>query len=552
MALPWEDSKKYGLAGGAATYGSPEAWQQQQSATPAPQAPSTPAPSYSVPSLFTPPTTPSYTFGFPAPSSTPTYGGVPSPQKDMSGYTPQTPSFGISTPTPAPNNSVPAPPALGYGGGNYNDLSYDDRLKMQNDASRLSGDPAYRQSEIDRTLGVIQNRQGANQDISAQNDYLYRVLGYQPPQPKQTVGSTSTYVPAPIGNRAYDVGTDSDRDAEARRRVEQAIAEKRRIAEQQKSGLATTFSRLRTGIGEDRALENTQNARILSPFSGRSDYAQGMIARERAKTDRQQQEDFATRSANIDQLLAGYENASEEERKRIVDELVRQDRDFGLSQGQLTGTYNGSRTLAGQQLDWSKDPSNPANQGQVLQNQGIELTNQLNKLKIGNYPEETRQAAALLQQQIDSGKINNETAQWKLQELQNPDSTTNQAAKLELQLKQMEVEYMPQEQRLRLQQLQKQIAEIGKAPYRSQDEVAMDKLKLQTAQEQLKQLQSGSKQTDLNSFVSQLTGLYVSKDPDTGQQFVSNTKALRDAIIAKGLSDDQTDQLLLMFGLPTN
>jgi hypothetical protein len=449
-----------------------------------------------------------------------TIGMPPAPQSSV-------PKPATNTPAPPTNigvptaNPVPAP-AMGYGGGNYNDLDYAGKLQMQNDAARIQNDPTFRQSEIDRTLGVIKERTGDNQDIGAQNDYLYRVLGYQPPQAPRPPQQVQSAFPAPPSNRAYEVGTDADREAEARRRVEQAIAEKRRIATQQKQGLATTYGRMRGEIGEERALENVQNQRLLNPFSGRSDYAQGMIARERAKTDRQQQEDFATRSANVDELLAGYENASEEERKRIVDELVRQDRDFGLSQGQLTGNYNGGRTLAGQQLDWSKDPSNPANIGQSLQNQ-------LAQLKLNTYPQEVRQAAQLFEQQLMSGQISNETAQWKLKELQDPNSPTNQAAKLDLQLKQMEAEYLPQEQRLRLEQLQKQIAEIGKAPYKSEQEAEMDRIKLATAQEQLNQLKNGTKeqpsQTQVNN---QFVGTVVSKvdqmTPEMRKKFFQDEK----------------------------
>ncbi|MFD0673921.1 hypothetical protein [Cohnella sp. GCM10027633] len=52
--------------------------------------------------------------------------------------------------------------------------------------------------------------------------------------------------------------------------------------------------------------------------------------------------------------------------------------------------------------------------------------------------------------------------------------------------------------------------------------------------------------------IDQLQGQYVSRDPSTGSITVTNPQALRSAVIAKGLADNETDEILIFFGLPTN
>jgi hypothetical protein len=146
-----------------------------------------------------------------------------------------------------------------------------------------------------------------------------------PPKPNNGLGN----VPAPQFN-PVPIPTDADRAAEARRRVQMAIEERRRQTEQQKTGIQTSYNRVREDIGDDRVLEDVANERRLDPFSGRSDYALGMIARERGRSDREMQQDLLTRQANADQGLADFEKLSFEEQQRLIDQFKREDRDYGL------------------------------------------------------------------------------------------------------------------------------------------------------------------------------------------------------------------------------
>lgn len=447
-------------------------------------------------STYTPPTPQQASQGTIGSNST-VYAPSAASQNQTSAYTP--PTTGMSH----QNNTVYAP--------QYTQDQLAHQSWINNESSGQGGLANYTNTQQSRYNDAFKS---GDADLLGRLQADSQRVGYTlnaPTMPK------TVYAPAAPssndGNRAYNVGTDADRDAEARRRVEQAIAEKRRIADQQKTGLQTTYDRLRQDVGETRALENSQNQRNLNPFSGRSDYAQGMIARERARTDREQQADLATRSANVDELLAGYENASEEERKRIVDELVRQDRSFGLEQGSLTGNYNGSRTLAGAAQDYNQARQTKIDNWNAYMD-SVGLTGNLGTGakadwsllgSTGGAP--TLAAKSTLLQQ-EGQRINNEIANLELQNY-------------------------PAEQKLKIQQLQKQIAQIGAAPYKDATDAEYDKIKLDTAREQLRQLKEKPSETSKvdykNSpdFASDVA--YLKSNPDTAsnqldthaQEFIS-------------------------------
>jgi hypothetical protein len=192
-------------------------------------------------------------------------------------------------------------------------------------------------------------------------------------QPKNTAVQTTggVSIPAETNNRAYNVGTNADREAEAARQYSLALADKRRIADQQKNGLLSTYGKLRTNINEDRTLQDYNFQQTHNPFSGKTSYDKGITNMQRERSDREMSQDLASRSANIDEMLAGYENATVEEKQRIVDQLTRADRDFGVQQGQLTGNYNNQRTLAGSAQDASFLGTYQGQQTMQAQNQAF-------------------------------------------------------------------------------------------------------------------------------------------------------------------------------------
>ena len=79
---------------------------------------------------------------------------------------------------------------LGNGGVNYNDANAALKKQIAQNNLKLQTDPNFNQSEISRTLQVIQNRQSQGLDTSAQQKYLTQNLGYKAPT-TQATGPTS-------------------------------------------------------------------------------------------------------------------------------------------------------------------------------------------------------------------------------------------------------------------------------------------------------------------------------------------------------------------------
>lgn len=290
-----------------------------------------------------------------------------------------------------------------YGGTTYGTNAATNRAIEANQA-KIQNDPAFRQSEIERTLKVIAERQAQGLDTSDQYKYLTQNLGYNPgvinqapqpaipqptsvPNPGQFIPPTpSQQIPIPEPKipvrdlAAIEKYVDEQIAAELQRQrsaADQAIARAQMTAQQQLQGLQTSYDRMRETISENRATEDVTNARRLSPFSGRSDYALGMIEQERARTDREMQEDLMTRQANVNQALAqlrseidakykALQDTVGAERQRLIQEIMADERAYELAlRGELRADF-----LANSQL--TTDEFNRALQSYLANRQAFE------------------------------------------------------------------------------------------------------------------------------------------------------------------------------------
>jgi hypothetical protein len=362
-------------------------------------------------------------------------------------------------------------------------------------------------------------------------------------QPAAAPPPNTSSTPAPYGQMSPDAIR-----AEAQARIAKQVTERSRIASQTKAGYQTSFDRMKQTTGEDRTLQDVAFQNNANPFSGKTTFDKGMTNLQRERTDRENQQDLQTRLGNVDIQLSDFLNQTPEMQQQIINDLTRQERAYGVDVANQTGYFNGQRNMAGQQMDWNMSPTNPNNAGQML-------TNELTKLKIGNYPEEVKQASALFEQQLKSGAITLEQAQFKLKELQDPNSPTNQAAKIDLELKKIDLANAPQEAKLKIQQLQKQISNIGAAPYQSETDREYDRVKLETAKQQLEILKNpAAKPTsgnfNLDDYKGYINTNFYTQDFSGNKKF--NSSGARSYIIGLGLPDTSTDQLLQLYGLPTN
>lgn len=156
--------------------------------------------------------------------------------------------------------------------------------------------------------------------------------------------------PAPSSSTPYTM-SQADLEAEAKARIDRLTADKERVAKQTKDSLTTNFNRLRDAVNQDRSLQDVTDQRSLSPFSGRSDYAQGIKALTRDKQDREYTSNYQTQLGNVDAQLNDWLNLAPEQQLQIQNELTRLERDYGLQVGSLMGTFGGQRTLAGSAQD---------------------------------------------------------------------------------------------------------------------------------------------------------------------------------------------------------
>lgn len=107
----------------------------------------------------------------------------------------------------------------------------------------------------------------------------------------------------------------------------------------------------------------------------------------------------------------------------------------------------------------------------------------------------------------------------------------------------------PAEQKLKMQQLQKQIAEIGKAPYQSAVDVEYDKIKLDTAKEQLNQLKNGpatkAAEESAKKMEKEKAGL-ASALKNGDLTYSSAEKSIREDLAIKYYTPDEAAQLTQM------
>ncbi len=376
--------------------------------------------------------------------------------------------------------------------------------------------------------------------------------GVTPPVTPPQTGGTS-YQPPVSAQRATP-----DYAALAASRTAAALARKQTIAQQQKAAADTAYNQQNLRTQDNRRLQDFSRTQVANPFAnmGRTSFNEGLIGRERTQQDADAAAALQTQKSNIDQLLADYQDATGEEQMRIADELQRAYRDYNLQLDQFNSqqqNQNFNQNLQTQQFNYNTDPNNPQNQGQLIQNQGNQISNQLAQLQLENFPAQAQQQAKILQQQVAAGQISNEAAQLNLDTLKDPNSPVNQAAKIDLQLKQLDLKNAPEQARLQLQQLQKQIAQIGAAPYRSENEIAMDKVKLDTAKEAYNQLVAAGK-GEKPSDSTPLTAEAYSKYFDSGarydsDQVLTNPDAVESSILLSGLPESEMRKAYARYGL---
>lgn len=238
-------------------------------------------------------------------------------------------------------NSPGSNPAYGFGsGGTYGSTPGLGAAYAAN--KQLISTPEGRQSEIDRTLGVIANRQAAGMDTTEQMNYLTRNLDYQ--QPQQNVGS----IPR---DAVYSARSESELNQLAQDQTAIDRAALLNAINTQRTALQNSMNYANQLVQDNRVLSDQAFNRTNNPFSGGTDYRAAMVQRGRDIDDKARMDDLANRMAALDQEIANFDKLTPERIRQIQNEYLQLEREFALRQSDVTGLYGGNQTLAARTAD---------------------------------------------------------------------------------------------------------------------------------------------------------------------------------------------------------
>jgi len=319
------------------------------------------------------------------------------------------------------------------------------------------------------------------------------------------------------------------------------LAERQRIAAQQKAALQQAYERANQIAKDTRVLEDLKFARNNSPFSGRTNYAAGLLARERQLADEAAQQNLLSALAGIDQGLADFQNTAAQAVLRRAYELQQDAKRYGLDYANLFGNLppelaaffpgGGPQTLAAQAQAFNNLMAYADRFGTLPG--GGPQTLEAQRFNRDIYESDREYAYRLARDKImderykqefdeDVRRFNLEYALNKAVQNRQLSQADARIALERAQLAQRQREFAA-DQDWRAKQYELDLARLNQS---RQPEP-------RTAEEV---------RTYLDSMVQ--------RDPSTGQ--ITNTRQLEEAILLSGLSDYETYRLYQRYGIPWN
>lgn len=271
--------------------------------------------------------------------------------------------------------------------------------------------------------------------------------------------------------------SDTDIASLAKNRIDAILGAGRTSAAGALKGAKTAYDYTNQIEGDQRSLRNFEFKNRNDPFSGQTGYVASQMLRGDAIDDTFQDSEYNNQVGLINQKLADLEAAAPGQEQAIIDQLQQIERSTGISVAQLQEQQKNNqfnqfnqnreydRNVSNDQYDQS--PTNPVNIGR-------NLSNQLAQYQLDDYPEQSKAAATKLQQEIDKGKLDNDTAQWNFDQLKDPKSPINMANKYDAEIKRLELETLPEMQKQELAKIKKQIQDIGTVHYKPQTQAEKD------------------------------------------------------------------------------
>ena len=317
-------------------------------------------------------------------------------------------------------------------------------------------------------------------------------------------------------------------------------------AQSQETELDRRFEYADQVTDDNRTLRDASYYRNNAPkaWDGSIDYRTAMQERQDGI------EDHYTGEALKDNVAAAYSQANAFRGQAgnylttKAGELESADKQYNLQVAGLTGVLNGQQTMQG-----AANAASTA--GQLLNNQSQVIANQIAQIDLSTYPQQAALQLQQLQQQVQSGKISNDTAAYQFSQLTDPASTTNQAAALELQMKQIDASNYSEQQKLQLEQLRKTVAEIGQQPYQSETDKQLDQLKVEQAKLELQKLREGepAKADKDTTFEDVQSNIEKIAQRDKKTNAITNSTTVEDYILNSNLSPYEMYRAYGVYGL---
>lgn len=477
-------------------------------------------PQVSTPAVSTPAVATS-TAPVKAPVTTPSYGSAPglkatAPVGAMAAITAGLPKQTTPTATQTATPSTPATNYVAQGGKTLNDLLY---LKKSYESGK-TGAAAY--------ATPLYNSLDPQTAASVKGMNAAQLEAYITGQSGQGTPTTSTTTPTATQFDPYAAAT-------AAYTREQAMMDAAAAANVKELERRNDYS---MGVTRDnRTLEDASFYRNNAPtaWDGSTGYQAAMQDRNRSIADTYTAQGLADAEAAAWSQANAFRNQSGNYVTERANELSNQERQYNLQEAGLTGYLNGQQTMQG-----------AANAAQLVSQN---IANQIAQIDLSTYPEQSALKLQQLQQQVQSGKISNDAAAYQLTQLTDPNSTTNQAAALDLAMKQIDASNYSEEAKLRLDQLRKTVEQIGKTTPVSEYERQMQNLDIQKAQLQLQQLQSEASPSQMSA--EEYATNYIDKSVQRDKKgVITNLPQVQAQILQSGLPDSEIAKLYVRYGIP--
>lgn len=289
---------------------------------------------------------------------------------------------------------------------------------------------------------------------------------------------------------------------------------------------------------DNRSLEDSSFYRNNAPtaWDGSTGYQASMQDRNRSIADTYTAQGLADAEAAAYSAANTFRNQSGNYLNTKATELENADKQYNLQVAGLTGVLNGQQTMQG-----------AANAAQLVSQN---IANQIAQIDLSTYPEQSALKLQQLQQQVQSGKISNDTAAYQFSQLTDPNSPTNQATALDLEMKKIDASNYSETAKLKLEEIRKSIAEIGKTPYQSDADARLDQLRVLTAEAELEKLQqteskAGTKFEDVQSNIEKI----VQRTDEKDKSKITNPTAVEDYILNSDMSPYEMYRAYGAYGL---